>query len=361
MSLPCSFVATLLPLRGGLWIWRVWLFLTLAAYAAAGQIYRGMPETEAIGLLGEPRTEILRGGATVRTFSPDVSIEFRGARVHTAVGIRLQKNDPNGRFFHLNEATGIWMVDGEQAPAVSKYVVDRAEPGRLLRTAEGRLILAQEPRTGDPPEIEAPPSYEPETPEPTLPPHDPHFEASRPTAEDHGSAREVNPGDGRMPDDGEWEDGEWEDDPYGAGLTDEGGEDYDDWFAHWEEPEPLPVEVELALAVVVEFLLSMIVARIAFGLFAFPVLWRQLALLGLAMALTTLSLNGLIFWLEISFVPPLLPELVEFFIMAFFIYLFTDVTQGVTALQISLLCRIVITLLNYSFVMALLLYIGSFL
>jgi hypothetical protein len=319
--------------------------MTLAAYVAAGQVYRGMPETEVIAILGEPRTEILRGGATVRTFTPNISMEFRGARVYSAVGLALQANAPDGRTFHLDQPTGVWMVDGERAPAAPRYVVDRSEPGRVLRTTEGRLILAQEERGERSPEVEEPPSAALERPEGVNPGPDLLANEVHPAEESLlqavGKDAEKILRDDAMP-----QDGEFEDDPFATEPEDADQGDYDDWFAQWEEPEPLPLELEIAVAVGMEFFLSMIVARIAFGLFGFPVLWRQLAVLGLAMALTTFSLNGLVVWLEIPFVPPLLPELIQFFTMACFIYLFTDVTQGVTALQISLLCRIVITLLN---------------
>ena len=128
-------------------------------------------------------------------------------------------------------------------------------------------------------------------------------------------------------------------------------------------PNRCPLELEIAVAVGMEFFLSD-----DCGANRLRALWVSTCSGGnwpfwVAMALTPFLVgrSGLVVWPEVPLVPPRGAGLISFSPWARFLFLFKNVTQGVTALQISLLCRIVITLLNYTFFMALLLYLGSIL
>ncbi len=314
--------------------------LTGAAQAQKAALFRGMTELEIIEALGEPDSEM--GRASKKILKVDgVTLELRLGRLYSVDGMEMDYVAPDGYSQFTFLSSQGWTFNGEPVDNNFRFTEapEDAPPSKVkgvsfYRPDEEEDSGRPNVTIGSPPpsEEEAAPPPAPVQVEPSPAPVEPIVE-EEPAPEGFSSAED-----------------------YAYNEFDE----YDDmmYYEDYEEPEPTMTEkiVAIAIRLLVGFVLTVIIIKIAFENKGFPVLLPQLLMVSGIQALVSLGLDlgfeavGMHSWA--------VEQGVEFISLSVLIYFLTDVQQSITAMSIALIARTVTFVVNYLIMLALVMGLG---
>ncbi|MFB9899054.1 hypothetical protein [Cerasicoccus arenae] len=296
-----------------------------------------MTEQEMIEALGTPVSEVGRQSKKILIYTGG-SAELRTGRLYSVDGLTMAYMAPDGQSQFTFSMSSGWSLNGEPIDSKFRFTppVENLPPPpdtgvKFYRPGEE---ADKEPPQGvnfAPPPVKAPPPPPPSVVEP-----DPQPVAAPPPVEDASN------------DLAEAEDV----------VFDEDMAEYDEWD-EWEDYEeyeltPMQKAIELAISVIIQFVLTLFILKVAFENKGFPVLWKQLLPLSLSMALVALGVDflmaavGIDMW-EVN-------QAINYLALSGLIVLFTDVQRATTAMTIALIARSVTYVVNWVLLLLLLNY-----
>ncbi|MEO0796685.1 MAG: hypothetical protein AAFX93_16065 [Verrucomicrobiota bacterium] len=294
-----------------------------------GPVFRGMTAAEVIETLGPPSSELARSGAAFMLYGGN-TIELRDGRVFKTKGIKMEYTTPDGSGQFTYRSGQGWRLNGD---SVDKNYRATSIP------VEGEEAEAQAPAVvRDPP---SPKTVAPPVAEPVVQPALEPAAGNEDTSVDDAIAEFE-----QMLDD------------IDSGEYDEYGE-YSEFDEDWED-EPLPwwgLLIVFAIGFLVEFVVTTLVLKIAFGVKGFPVMWRQILLVGLLMAIASIGVDVAVDYFEfhLGFVL----YFIKLGILMGLIIGLTDVQKPGTAFAIAIIARIVSLVLVWIMVFVIVLLVGA--
>jgi len=122
-------------------------------------------------------------------------------------------------------------------------------------------------------------------------------------------------------------------------------------YSYEEEAEP-PLWLSMSVRLFLKFFLAMVVLKVAFIVYGFPILNRNLIILCLVYALVAIATDAVYDRVEFLGMIPYLDMLVTFLAMTLCVFHFSDVRQGITALQIAAIATVVNWVVGLFFIQA---------
>lgn len=281
------------------------LLLALATFLfatalSAQTLFRGMTEQELIEARGEPTSEAGSSTKKVLMFQ-GVTVELREGRLYSVEGEQMEYMTPDGGSqFNYMTSTG-WTYNGEPVGSDFRATSDPSVVAVDKENSSTQQSQAQENRGLE--------------------------EATTP----------VPPPMKAQPDESAMGEEDWAEDDLSA---------YEDWEEfEYEEPTLQEIIIELAILFIVEFLLTLLILKIAFEQKGFPVLLPQLLLISILMSI--ISLGASLGLEAIGFESWALYQGINYIALSVLIYLISDVRESVTAMTIALIARGVTAVVNY--------------
>jgi len=312
------------------------LCLGVVLPAQAQSLFRGMTEAELIESAGPARSEMGSSAKKVLMYGWGEA-ELRQGRLYNADGMTMDYFAPDGKSQFAYSSSRGWTLNGQPIDANFRFT---AKPDNAP-TNEVQGVSFYRP--GEENQLTALPADVQVGAPPPPPPPPPPAEVVKPEA----PAPQPSAAEGPVVEEEEMA-------PEGFSSYEDNDYDEDDMSyygdAFYEEYEPTTAEkiIEMAVRLLVEFVLTLIIVKIAFENQGFPVLMKQLLPLALLQGIVSFALD--LGFEAIGYHSWAVEQGIEFITLSTLIYMLTDVTQAMTAMTIAIIARTVTFFVNMGLV-----------